>query len=126
VTRCADFGAFVELAPGVEGLIHISELAYKRVNTCDEIVKPGQRITTKVVKIDRDNRRIGLSLKQMTEPPKHAGRRGKDQGPSVDEILKVTPQLRRLREKAKKEGKDRKVGGLGGIDLGQGLGDLKL
>ena len=128
VTRCADFGAFVEIAPGVEGLIHISELAYKRVNTCDEIVKPGQRITTKVVKLDRDNRRIGLSLKQMTEPPKQAGggRRDKDRGPSADEILKVTPQLRRLREKAKKEGKDKKVGGLGGLDLGQGLGDLRL
>jgi len=133
VTRCTDFGAFVEIAPGVEGLIHISELAYKRVQRADDIVQPGQASTTKVVKLDRDSRRIGLSLKQMTEPPKHSGggRRGKgEQGPSAEEILKVTPQLRRLREKAKKEQKGKQkaggLGGLGGGDLGQGLGDLKL
>jgi small subunit ribosomal protein S1 len=129
VTRCAEFGAFVEIAPGVEGLIHISELAYRRVNKADEVVQPKQSVTTKIVKIDRDNRRIGLSLKQMSEPPKQTGggRKRKDEGPSVDEILKVTPQLRRMREKAKLEQKGKKkLGGLGGFDLGKGLGDLKL
>lgn len=128
VTRCTEFGAFVELAPGVEGLIHISELAYKRVAKAEEIVQPGQAIKIKVVKLDRESRRIGLSLKQMTEPPKQSGggRRGKgEQGPSAEEILKVTPELRRLREKAKKEHKDKKAGGLGD-GLGIGLGDLKL
>ncbi|MCB9851367.1 MAG: S1 RNA-binding domain-containing protein [Phycisphaerales bacterium] len=63
VTRLADFGAFVELAPGVEGMIHISELSDKRVRACSDVVKVGQEVKARVVKVDPQNRRIGLSLK---------------------------------------------------------------
>ena len=67
VTRLADFGAFVELAPGVEGLIHISELANKHVKHCGEVVQVGQEIEPRVIGVDRDNRRIALSLKAAQE-----------------------------------------------------------
>ncbi len=79
VTRLADFGAFVELAPGVEGLIHISEMADRRINTCSEVVQPGQEIETRVLGVDQENRRISLSIKAVNapeasaaEPPAHA------------------------------------------------------
>ncbi|MBT3277960.1 MAG: S1 RNA-binding domain-containing protein [Phycisphaerales bacterium] len=63
VTRLADFGAFVELAPGVEGLIHISQLADRRVETARSVVSEGQTVNPRVVSVDEGSRRIGLSLK---------------------------------------------------------------
>jgi small subunit ribosomal protein S1 len=68
VTRLADFGAFVELAPGVEGLVHISELADRRVRSCSEVVSVGQEVEARVLGVDQENRRISLSLKQVAEP----------------------------------------------------------
>lgn len=69
VTRLADFGAFVELAPGVEGLIHISELADRRVKSCSEVVQPGQEVEARVLGVDRENRRISLSIKAVQAQP---------------------------------------------------------
>jgi small subunit ribosomal protein S1 len=63
VTRVQDFGAFVELEPAVEGLIHISELSPSRVRRVIDIVKPGQEVEVVVVSLDPGQRRIGLSLK---------------------------------------------------------------
>ncbi len=68
VTRLADFGAFVELIPGVEGLIHISELSDRRVRSCGEVLKVGQEVETRVLGIDKEERRISLSLKQVKAP----------------------------------------------------------
>jgi len=68
VTRLADFGAFVELTPGVEGLIHISELSDKHVRTCGEVLQEGQEVETRVLGVDGENRRISLSIKQVKEP----------------------------------------------------------
>ncbi len=63
VTRLMDFGAFVELEPGVEGLIHISELAPRRVHRVSDIVQAGQDVQVKVLLVDPAQRRISLSLK---------------------------------------------------------------
>jgi small subunit ribosomal protein S1 len=63
VTRLADFGAFVELEPGVEGLIHISELAPQRVRRVAEVVQPEQEVQVMVLNLDPTQRRISLSLK---------------------------------------------------------------
>lgn len=68
VTRLADFGAFVELTPGVEGLIHISELSDKHVRTCGEVLQEGQEVQTRVLGVDGETRRISLSIKQVKEP----------------------------------------------------------
>jgi small subunit ribosomal protein S1 len=63
VTRLQAFGAFVELAPGVEGLVHVSELgAGKRVGHPQEVVRPGQVVEATVLGVDPEKRRISLSL----------------------------------------------------------------
>jgi len=67
VVRLAPFGAFVELEPGVEGLIHISELANRRVGTPDEVVSPGDVIKVKVLKVRSKDKRISLSLKEAEQ-----------------------------------------------------------
>lgn len=64
VTRTADFGAFVELEPGLEGLVHVSELSGKRVWRVTDVAKEGQEVTVKVMAIDPENRRISLSIRQ--------------------------------------------------------------
>jgi len=78
VTRTVEFGAFVELQPGVEGMIHISELSDKRVNTVEDAVKVGQQVEAKVLSSDGAKRRIALSIKALTAPAHSdgGGRRG--------------------------------------------------
>ncbi len=66
VTRLMDFGAFVEVLPGQEGLVHISELAPYRVNKVSDVVKIGDQVLVKVIQID-DLGRINLSMKQITK-----------------------------------------------------------
>ena len=63
VTRIMDFGAFVELEPGVEGLIHVSELSPNRVRRVADIVKPEQEVEVRILKVEPEERRISLSLK---------------------------------------------------------------
>jgi small subunit ribosomal protein S1 len=71
VTRVMDFGAFVELEPAVEGLIHVSELSPQRVRRVTDIVKPDQEVEVVVLSVDTSQRRIGLSLKAAL--PKEGG-----------------------------------------------------
>lgn len=65
VVRLQQFGAFVEIAPGVDGLIHISELSHRRVAHPKEVVNAGDVVEVKVINIDLDKKRIGLSLKEL-------------------------------------------------------------
>lgn len=65
VTRIADFGAFIELAPGIEGLAHVSELSTQRVNRVRDVVSEGQTVDVQILNIDPDARRISLSLKAI-------------------------------------------------------------
>ncbi len=65
VTKLVPFGAFVQVRPGIEGLIHISELSRRHVEQPDEVVAVSQEIVVKVIDIDIDRRRISLSLKQL-------------------------------------------------------------
>lgn len=70
VTRCADFGAFVEIAPGIEGLVHISEMSYKkRVLKAEDIVSPGDRVPVTIKDVDSLKRRISLSMKDAEGDP---------------------------------------------------------
>ncbi|MFO7839724.1 MAG: 30S ribosomal protein S1 [Desulfosalsimonadaceae bacterium] len=70
VTRCMDFGAFVELEPGIEGLVHISEMSHvKRVVKAEEVVTPGDRVAVTVKSIDPANRRMSLSIKDAEGDP---------------------------------------------------------
>ena len=70
VTRVADFGAFVELEPGVEGLVHVSEMSWaKKVRTAGDLVKPGEVVETVILGINPAERRISLGLKQALGDP---------------------------------------------------------
>ncbi len=70
VTRVASFGAFVEISPGIEGLVHVSEMSYlKRVNKPEEEVEPGQKLRVKVKGIDSLERRISLSMRDAEGDP---------------------------------------------------------
>jgi small subunit ribosomal protein S1 len=69
VTSIRDFGAFVDLGAGVQGLVHVSEMSWSRVSTPSEIVKPGEEITVKVLRVDEDKQKISLGLKQLSADP---------------------------------------------------------
>ncbi len=83
VVRLAEFGAFVELEPGIDGLLHISQMSHRPVTRPEDIVQLGDELTLKVIRVDPNERRIGLSLKDLAadlaivqEEPEHH-RRGK-------------------------------------------------
>jgi len=69
VSRLAEFGAFVKLATGIEGLIHISELAHRRVSSVSQVISEGQDVEVKILTVDQNAQRIGLSLKATQANP---------------------------------------------------------
>lgn len=77
VMRTAPFGAFAQLEPGVEGLIHISQLAKNRVEKTEDVVTPGQKVDVKVLSIDSEAKRLSLSIKELLDDEAAA-----DEGPA--------------------------------------------
>ena len=69
VTKIVNFGAFVRVRDGLEGLIHISELSHQRVAHPSDVVHEGQTLKLKIISLDSERHRLGLSLKQAEEPP---------------------------------------------------------
>ena len=69
VSSVRDFGAFVDLGGGVQGLLHVSEMGWSRVSDTSRVVAPGEEITVKVLRVDEDTQKIALGLKQLTENP---------------------------------------------------------
>ena len=67
VTKIVPFGAFIELGNGIEGLVHISEMAMRHIDTPAQVVKPGQDVKVKVMEINPERRRISLSMKAAAE-----------------------------------------------------------
>ncbi len=77
VVRLAEFGAFVELAEGVEGLVHVSEIAEEPPEAPAEVLQPGQEVRVKIIKMDTVEKKIGLSIKEAAgEPGAPAGASG--------------------------------------------------
>ncbi len=133
VTKIMDFGAFVEVAPGVEGLVHISELDWKRVNAVSDVIQEGEVVQVKVLSVNPEDHKFSLSMKQLKDRPQQSGGgggRGGRGGRDEAAVREETPELRRMREQAKKQNKgggSKKGGGLGDAGgMGMGLGDLKL
>ncbi|BCS89257.1 30S ribosomal protein S1 [Pseudodesulfovibrio sediminis] len=94
VTNITDFGLFVEVEEGIEGLVHVSEISRKKIKSPSEMFKEGDVIEAKVIHVSADERRLGLSIKQTTEEPARSG-----------------------------GGKSKSFGG-GSVDAGSTLGDL--
>jgi small subunit ribosomal protein S1 len=68
VTSLADFGAFVNIS-GADGLVHLSEISWERINHPSEVLKVGQEVKVKIISVDKDKKRIGLSIRQMQADP---------------------------------------------------------
>src|SRR5207302_986889 len=88
VTKVVTFGAFVEILPGVEGLVHISELAQHHVENPREVVSQGQPVNVKIIEVDGERRRLSLSLKRVedTDPvqPRADGAESVHTRPNID------------------------------------------
>lgn len=110
VTKTMDFGAFVRLGPGVEGLIHISELDHKRVHRVTDVVSEGQEVETKVLSVDRSKQRIALSLKALSAAPPRPDRDKKHDYPEEPETREPRKEFKNLK------------GGTGGTSGGEKFG----
>ncbi|WP_171188865.1 30S ribosomal protein S1, partial [Alienimonas chondri] len=111
VTRCTEFGAFVEIEEGVEGLIHISELDHKRVSRVSDIVRVNEEVEAKVLTVEPNRKRVSLSLKALKDKPASAAPRGK--GKKKDEEPDL-PAYERQRKGPLKGGTGDGKGGLFG------------
>ena len=69
VVQIKEYGAFVELEPGLDGLVHISEVAHKRVGNINDELEVGQIVTAKILEIDKERKRISLSIRETIEAP---------------------------------------------------------
>jgi small subunit ribosomal protein S1 len=94
VTKVVTFGAFVEILPGVEGLVHISELAQHHVENPREVVSQGDVVNVKIIEVDADRRRLSLSLKRVEpgEAPQPPIGGGEPQRPTIDLSEDVFPE----------------------------------
>ncbi|URN94142.1 MAG: 30S ribosomal protein S1 [Candidatus Pristimantibacillus lignocellulolyticus] len=90
VKRVTTFGAFVEISAGIEGLVHISQLAYRRVNSPYEVVKEGQEVQVKILEFNPADKRISLSIKQTQEAP---ATEAEDIEVNMDEVDKTNVSL---------------------------------
>jgi small subunit ribosomal protein S1 len=99
VTKVVAFGAFVEILPGVEGLVHISELADHHVESPSEVVEPNSTLNVKILEIDEERRRLSLSIKRVEGQNMPMGDLGQQleaagsDGESTDEISPEEPQV---------------------------------
>jgi ribosomal protein S1 len=113
VSRLMDFGAFVKLEPGVEGLIHISELGHGRVFRARDVVSEGQEVEVKILSVDPESQRMSLSLKALLSPPEKPG-----QQKVADEDMPLPADAPKPPRKRNQELK----GGIGGPSGGEKFG----
>ena len=95
VTRIAEFGAFVELSPGLDGLVHVSELSDRHIRSAGDVVEVGQIVRVRVLNVDEEARRIALSMKGLLQD---------DESP--DEEEQADPTTEKKRKKTRRGGLD--------------------
>ena len=91
IVKLMPFGAFAEVMPGVDGLIHISQLANRRVGKPEEVVAPGDVVDVKITAIDNEKQKISLSIRALSEP-EPAQRRSRRREVEPEEELPVEPE----------------------------------
>jgi small subunit ribosomal protein S1 len=119
VSRIAQFGAFVRLEPGVEGLVHVSELAHRHVRSVSDVAKEGEEVECRVLSIDPDEQRMSLSIKAVAAKPVEAGEaddaaEGDGRGTEALAAAAASPPARRKNAPLK--------GGIGGGATGERFG----
>ena len=85
ITKTVDFGAFMEIEPGVEGLIHISQLSQRHVATPNEVVNAGDEVEAKIINIEPNERRVGLSMKELEDDNDQPQKQQKDVEDFIDD-----------------------------------------
>jgi len=94
ITNITDFGLFVEVEEGIEGLVHVSELSTKKVKTPAETYTEGDQIEARIIHVSADDRRLGLSIKQIKDEeerkkPREFSRTGPESGQTLGDLLKL-------------------------------------
>ena len=69
IVKLMTFGAFAEIVPGVDGLIHISQIADRRIGKPEDVLSEGQDVQVKITDVDAENKRISLSIRALLETP---------------------------------------------------------
>ena len=135
VVSVPEFGAFVDLGGGIQGLLHVSEMGWSRVTSPGEIVAPGDQITVKVLRVDDATQKISLGLKQLLDDPWTHGGHGVRSGPGADGPRHARGGLRRVRGAraghrrvgarlhVRPDRSHRRVGEVGGRRLDRGVRD---
>jgi len=95
VKRLTDFGAFVEVLPGIDGLVHVSQISHKRIENPKEALTVGQEVTVKVLDVNADAERVSLSIKALEERP------AQEEGQKEE---KRAPRPRRPKRQEKRDG----------------------
>jgi len=137
VTKLTNFGVFVELEAGLEGLLHISELADKKVESPEEVVQVGDAIEVKILRVDASDRKIGLSLKRARWARESQDEPDEGVTPPISTARPVRPSAGMshtdaddfamdVLSEAPSAGPSSLKGGLGGGSLSGGLGDAIL
>ncbi len=72
IVKLMTFGAFAEIIPGVDGLIHISQIADRRIGKPEDVLSEGQQVQAKITEVDAENKRISLSIRALIEPAEEA------------------------------------------------------
>ena len=84
VLQIKEYGCFVELEPGLDGLVHISQISHRRVNDINEEVSVGQEVEAKILEIDKDRKRISLSIKETIDPAEERERQSAPEAPAEE------------------------------------------
>ena len=92
VTKITNFGVFVQLETGLEGLLHISELSDEKIDDPQDVVKPGDPVDVKILRVDTDERKIGLSLKRAMWGDTDSGKEGGDGPGHMDDLGQASPK----------------------------------
>ena len=111
VVRLVPFGAFVELIPGIDGLIHISQISYDRINAVADALKPGDEVEAKIVDVKEEDGKVSLSIKALLTPPETAEESQAEDAIEEDMPMSVgteteTTQFELAVEEAEKEASD--------------------
>jgi small subunit ribosomal protein S1 len=107
VVKLTNFGAFVELEPELEGLLHISELADHKISRPQDIVKEGDEIEVKILKVDTEARKIGLSLRRAQWAAEdQAGSQTQQKTPETSQIVLSDSDIGKLQEPQEKSSEE--------------------
>ncbi len=114
VTKLTNFGVFVELEPNLEGLLHISELSDDKIESPEEVVKVGDEVDVKVLRVDAKDRKIGLSMRNIDDPTVPEDVQDLPiEGPDAEKAMEAAKAARENKAKEKEAAKEGLRGGTG-------------